>query len=208
MSIPTLTYGFLGVEIVAVTAFEALDRRSLRLPTRWIAWIMTLLYLFVAIPGAFLIDWHARYLADPEITSGKATVSRRADPPPPPAGCYHQTYPYIVLAAETYGNRDAGRFFLLCIIYFCISAANTALYVASRTLYGIFRPLGQREHRELRWWEQARDLPHLLGSLSSRQVPVAAIIVSALSWIWLIALRARSLNVSSATSRSLTLGDT
>lgn len=206
MSIPTLTYGFLGVEIVAVTAFEAFDRRSLRWPTRYIAWIMTSLYMFVAIPGTILIYWHTQYLSPADTTTGKG-VSKRDDLPAPPPPC-KQAYPFIVLAAGRVDDMAAGKFFNLCIIYFCISSANTALYVASRTLYGIFRPLGERELRPLPWWQQFRDLPSYLGMLSSRRVPVAALVVSALSWAWLIGLRAVKFDVISLHLVSVAMANT
>jgi hypothetical protein len=82
-----------------VTAFEARDRDLLRQPSRWIAWIMTFIYLFCATAGAFAVSWKNEHL--PELTPEPTTVQEKAIPaiiPDEKAGC--QTYyPLIVIAA-------------------------------------------------------------------------------------------------------------
>ena len=198
MSIPILAYGLLGVEIVAVTAFEAVDRRSLRAPVRWIAWFMTAIYLWVAIPGLILVPWHDQWLASLEpmadTAQGMNRVRREVEIPSKNGACF-QTYPYVELAAFRFGSIPIGRYWNACIIYFCVSSANTALYVASRTLYGLFRPIVPLIRQPQPWWQQCIPRPSQLGMVSPRGVPVAAMALSAAIWTPLIAARVKNLDV-------------
>lgn len=201
MSIPVLAYGFVGVEIVAVTAFEAKDRNSLRWPTRYIAWIMLAIYMWVSLPGVFIVDWKDDLLQPlgPAVDdrTDSSNHKRGSIPPPskPPICDSYRYYPYVELAAFKYGSVSVAQYFDVCIIYFCVSSANTALYVASRTLYALFRPDAPMPPREHRWYRQVIPSPRGLGRLSARKVPVTALIVSAASWVWLVALRTKSIPV-------------
>lgn len=74
----------------------------------------------------------------------------------------------------------AAGVFNACLIFSVLSAANTSLYVASRTLYGMARhiPDGPHDHvgRKFAW----------LSRIEPRtRVPLWALVVSALSFIWL-----------------------
>ena len=199
MSIPVIAYGFLGVEIVAITAFEACDRRSLRWPVRWIAWIMFAIYLWVALPGTILIPWQENWLKPLEPPSAAAQPprmhERQASIPPKNNACY-QSYPFVELAAFRFGSIPAGRYWNACIIYFCVRSANTSLYVASRTLYGLCRPSIPHTQRAQKWWKQCIPRPSQLGTVSPRGVPVAAMLLSAVIWTPLIVARAENLDVS------------
>lgn len=202
MSIPVLAYGFIGVEIIAVTAFEASDRNTLRWPVRWIAWIMLGMYLWVTIPATIVLPWHDKSLASltSDSDSKDATIITRDIGVPKVNASCGQTQPFIALLAYNYGNVALGKYFNACIIYFCVSSANTALYVASRTLYGLFRV----DHDEPRpwqpWWKQSIPTFRQIGTVSARGVPVAALCWSAVSWVWLIALRVFKYDVSLAFS--------
>lgn len=191
MSIPILAYGLIGVEIVAVTAFEAKSREDLREPSRWIAWVMVATYLFCAIGGALAVEWNNEHL--PELVPDPSTVAQRAVPgeiPPQKKGC-QEYYPLIMIAAFQYGSKAAAWYFNACIVYFCISASNTALYVASRTLYGLMREEEPRDFYGLPWTQKIIQSPWLLGRVSSRRrVPLWSLLASAVAFLWLIALRA------------------
>jgi yeast amino acid transporter len=154
---------------------------------------MTFIYLFCATAGAFAVSWKNEHL--PELTPEPTTVQEKAIPaiiPDEKAGC--QTYhPLIVIAAYQYGSTGAAYYFNACIVYFFISAANTALYVASRTLYGLMREEVPREFSTLSWTQAIIQSPWLLGRVSARnRVPLWSLLVSTVAFLWLIALRARS----------------
>ena len=205
MSLPILAYGLLGVEIVAVTAFEAKNRDHLRQPSRWISWVMTAIYLFVAIAGAFAVNWRNQHL--PELAPNPTDADMKsvlAQVPHEKPKC-QDYFPLIVIAAYQYGSKGAALYFNACIVYFCVSAANTALYVASRTLYGLFREEGTpRDFSTLSWTQFFVQLPWLLGRVSlRRQVPTWSLLASAAAFLWLIGLRATSGN--SATEVSIML---
>lgn len=189
MSMPILAYGFLGVEIVAVTAFEAQDRETLRDPSRFIAWFMSATYFFCALPGAIVVSWTdpdlQRLVPEPE-TSDKRSLPGDGDT----FDECQKFYPLIVVAALQYSSKALAGYFNACIVYFCLSAANTSLYVASRTLYGLMREETQYVSSGS-IVQKLLQSPRVLGRISPRTgVPVWALVVSAASFAWLPVLRA------------------
>jgi yeast amino acid transporter len=183
----------IGVEIVAITAFEARDRESLREPSRWIAWIITFIYLFVAIPGALAVPWGNRFLPELEPKPAARPQKEVVSPIPPIKNGCQPYYPLIVVAAYRYGSKAAAYYFNACIVYFCISAANTALYVASRTLYGLMREDQPRDLYNLPWTQKIIQSPWILGRVSPRShVPQWSLLASGLAFVWLVGLRAAS----------------
>jgi yeast amino acid transporter len=195
MSIPIVAYGFLGVEIVAVTAFEARNRESLRSPSRLIAWVMSFTYLFCFIPGAIAVSWQHRDL--PRLDKPPSDQLQGRQAPEHQTGC-QDYYPLIVIAAFEYGSRAAGWYFNACIVYFCISAANTALYVSSRTLYGLVRQDTEPPDLGKEWYRWPSHIIQLLGRVSPRRnVPIWALLVSGLAFCWLPGLR-KGADVSSS----------
>lgn len=67
-----------------------------------------------------------------------------------------------------------------CLIMTVLSTANTALYVSSRTLYGLTREIDPTSPH---WW--MRLLSKLSTTTASSQTPGRALIVSALCFCWL-----------------------
>ncbi|KAL8788187.1 MAG: hypothetical protein Q9213_001826 [Squamulea squamosa] len=57
IAIPVVVYGFMGVEIIAVTAFEARNPKALRLPAKWIAYICCFLKLFLVLGEVLTVHW-------------------------------------------------------------------------------------------------------------------------------------------------------
>lgn len=58
MTIPIVAYGYIGVEIVAVTALEAKDpRKSLKYPAKLIAWLTTAIYFLSALGFYLNVAW-------------------------------------------------------------------------------------------------------------------------------------------------------
>ena len=172
ISIPLLAYGFIGTEIISVTAFEAKRRESLRMPARWIAYIITSLYVACALMEAIVVSWNDPCLANPE---GNYTTNCKD------GGHGPGSFAVIVIAAREYGSNGVGWFFNGCIIYFCMSAANTSLYVASRTLFGLTRGINRMDDPP--WY--LRCLKFLGVTSPLAQVPHWALIVSALAFYWL-----------------------
>jgi yeast amino acid transporter len=166
--IPILTYGFLGVESITTTAFEAFDRNSLRFPARYIAYIMTFLYFLTAIGEAHSVKWSNPSLPDLRVRSTSNT-----DKLP-------DSHSAIVLAAQAEGDKKWAAFFTGCMIFFCLGGANTALYISSRTLYGLTRSL---DMRETKWYLSWLSIFGTTTPVS--QVPGWALLVSAVAFCWL-----------------------
>ena len=189
-SIPLLAYGFIGTEIVSVTAFEAKDRTSLRFPVRYVAYIITALYFASAIPEAVVVyyqDCNLPSLSNDHPGCTAQATSRRSVGN---AG-NNENGPgwvaVVVLAAWYYGSRAAGWFFNACIIYFCLSAANTALYVASRTLFGLTRGINRLARPP--WY--LKPFRYFGMTTPNVRVPHFALIFSAVAFFWLPFLRLR-----------------
>lgn len=165
VAIPISAYAFCGVEIVAVAALEAANPHvSLRWPpTRYIAPVLLTVY-FISIFLFYLnISWRDPLLASlPKRNSSPSSI--------------------IMIAAMNAKIPILPGFLNSCLIMAIVSAANTALYVASRTLYGLTR--GLRHNGSL----LSRCLCPL-GTTNGRGVPIWALIVSALvfgSWLPLL----------------------
>ena len=168
LGIPILTYGFLGVESITTTAFEAADRNALRFPSRYVAYLVTLLYFLSALGEAHSVSWD-----DPALPSLHARATEQVVVTP-------ESHAVIVLAAQQQGETHWAAFFTGCMIFFCLSAANTALYISSRTLYGLTRSLGVRDSKwYLKWLS-------VLGTTTPvSRVPGWALLFSAVAFCWL-----------------------
>jgi amino acid transporter len=174
--IPFLSYGFLGVEIVSVTAFEAKSpRTALRSPSKFIAYIIVALFFLCGIGEALNLPWNAAGLT--ELSDAK--MKKRADSTIDNTAGLKHTSSALVLAAERAGDLGLAGFFNACLIYSCLSAANTALYVSSRTLYGLCREVDPDDTRII------YRLAAKLGELDPRtRVPIWSIVLSVLAFFW------------------------
>ncbi|KAI4213248.1 MAG: hypothetical protein LQ351_004194 [Letrouitia transgressa] len=123
---------------MTVTAYEARDLRSLRIPSQYIAYFILALYLFCAI-GEFLnVEWTNRALPSKyvnAITNGTETQG---------SSTQIGSGAIIVVAAFKAGHTKIAGLLNGCLIFAALSAANSALYVASRVLYGMTRSIGPR----------------------------------------------------------------
>ena len=92
----------------------------------------------------------------------------------------HRTIAIFILAPFEANIRVLPGFIAGCIIFTVMSCANTALYVASRTLFGLTREIpSNHELWILRWLSR-------LGTTTPRtHVPGWALLVSAISFCWL-----------------------
>jgi len=169
-AIPLAAYSYLGIEIIAVTAFEARTSRGLRWPSQFIPYAVVALYLFCTISEAINIKWTNNHL--PTIYGGVGNSSTTSLPDNP------RTTSMTVNAAYNAGYKTIAGFINGCLIFSAISQSNTSLYVSSRTLYGI-----SREMPDTNWF--LRKLKFL--SLVERHtgVPMWSLVVSYLAFIWL-----------------------
>lgn len=161
------------MEIVSVTAFEAYDRRSLRIPAKWIAYLILGLYFGCFLGGAIDVKWDSPFLPVPSLRpgiphEGPVKVSRDGE-----------TSSVLLIAVQEAGIQHLPGFFNACIIFCVISASNTALYVSSRTLFGLARGLDPNGQWPINW------LAKLGTTTPNTRVPAWALVVSALAFFWL-----------------------
>ena len=149
--------------MVAITAFEARDLPSLRVPSRWIAYVVFVLYLLVTIGELLDVSWLNQDL--PPVYGG---ISMHQPPKP-------RTRTIIMLTALQAGYPNIAGLFNGALLYSAVSAANTNLYISSRTLYGMTR----RPAPNFNWLRVLASVWHKNG------VPMVALLISAIFFIWL-----------------------
>jgi yeast amino acid transporter len=171
-AIPLVAFTFYGVEIVAVTAFEAKYSTSLTWPSRLIAYAVCLLYLLCTIGETLTVRWTAPYL--PTMYGGIGNSSTPVDKPTTPP----KSASFVINATLSAGYYDLASFLNGCLIFSVLSASNTCLYVASRTLYGM-----TREIPDTNW--VGKRLNRLSLVVRQTGVPAAALLFSSISFFWL-----------------------
>lgn len=164
-----MVYSYLGVEVIAITAFEARDLPSLRVPSRWIAYVVFLLYVLVTVGELLNVSW-----SDPDLPPAYGGISMHQTAKP-------RSRTIIVMTAMRAGYPKIAGFFTGALLYSALSAANTNLYISSRTLYGMTRRPGPH----FRWLGVLGSVWHQNG------VPMVALIVSAVCFMWLPILAVR-----------------
>ncbi len=173
IALPITAYAYLGVEIVAVTAFEAGNPKALRFPAKWIAYVVLALEFSVVLGEVLNIEW-----TDPMLP--------RLQGQPDILGAGH-SHVVFVLAAIKAGIPGLSSFLTGCVIFSILSSANTALYVASRTLFGLARKIEPTHHFWLMRW-----LSKLGTTTSHTRVPAWSLLVSLISFCWLPLLHAHN----------------
>ena len=187
---PIIAYGFIGVEMVSVTAFEARDLRSLRTPSRIIAYFVVSLYFMCAV-GEFLnVGWTCESLPDVLGINGTSVITAGKSPCDNPP---RRTVAIIVIAARGYGH--APGLFNAFMIFACLSAANSSLYIASRTLYSMTRTINP--------WRRFSILKALGTVWHKTGVPMWALLCSFISFIWLPFLQLKKGSAIDDVSQSL-----
>ena len=176
--ISTLLYSFLGVEVAAVTAYEARSVKSLRGPSNAIGYFIFALYLLVIIGELLTVSW-----LDGDLPVIYGAVHDHINPTV-------RTRTIISIAALHANYPQISGLFNGCLMYSSISAANTNLYISSRTLYGLGLKLPS--NKPFRWL-------HSLGAIWHKNgVPMFALLCSAIAFIWLLVLQG-AVNISTAT---------
>lgn len=179
-AIPIVAYGYLGIEIFAVTAFEARNGNALRRPSQIMAYTVMLFYFVCTIGETLNVPWDDSHLSD--VFTGLHSNPRNLTNP--------SSSSVVIIAfwkAKDTSFRRLSGFMNGCLIFSALSAANTSLYVASRTLYGLTREIKTSGNSNL--------ILRLLKTFSlldtKTKVPIVALFVSIVSFIWLPFLQAK-----------------
>lgn len=166
-----VAFGFLGIETVAVTAFEARTSRSLRLPSQSIAYVTLLLYFLCLLGQCLNVPWTDPHL--PPIYGGIGDgATDTKDLKNPASGSL------TILALWSWDKKHLAGFLNGAMIFSVLPASNTALYVASRTLYGVARDVSRSNLL-------GRCINDLSVVVPKTGVLARALIVSAMALIWL-----------------------
>ncbi len=178
VSIPLAIFSYIGVELITVTAFEASRPGSLKGPAKYIAYIILAIYL-ISIGGFVAnIEWFNQNL--PQFF-GQALVDSN-DPDFLGHTLFTWNHPSSrssaapVVAILQVGVAALPGVLTGFLVYSGLSAANTALYVASRTLYGLTRDLNQMDNSII-----VRFFAKLNTVSPTTRIPVWSLVVS-----WLI----------------------
>ena len=172
IALPIAAYAFLGVEIIAVTAFEAGNPKALHFPAKWIAYVVLVLEFSVVLGEVLNVEWKDPML--PQLQGQPDILG---------AGHSHAVFVLAALNAEI---PVLPAVLTGCIIFSILSSANTALYVASRTLFGLARKLEPTHHLRLMRW-----LSKLGTTTPNTKIPAWSLLVSLISFCWLPLLHAK-----------------
>ncbi|TEY71385.1 hypothetical protein BOTCAL_0094g00290 [Botryotinia calthae] len=116
----TAVFAFLGTELVGVTVGEAANpRKVIPKAIKLTFYRILLFYVVLVFFLGMLVPYNSPLLLD----SNKKTNSASASP--------------FVVAIKISGIQFLPAIFNACILIFVFSAANSDLYIASRTLYGL-----------------------------------------------------------------------
>ena len=150
--------------MIAITAFEARDLRSLRIPSQLIAYFVVAIYFLLAI-GEFLnVKWVDTPLPEIYGINGTSVETSRS-------------HAVFVIAAVAAGYKRWPGLLNGFMIFSALSASNSSLYVASRALYGMTRTISP--------WGWASFLKNLGDVWHRTGVPMVALFVSFLAFLWL-----------------------
>lgn len=178
---PLVALGYLGIESTAVAAFEARSTPAIAFAARTVHWAVFFLYTFVTIGIVLTVKWD-----DPRLPAiyGGIAVDRRS--PPSNSTIALTSDSAVVISAHSAGRFTMAGFINACLVFSVMSAANSALYTASRTMYGLTCHI-KGSTRITRFFQKAsRVTRHPLG------VPVVALFATTLLSYWLPFLQLNS----------------
>jgi amino acid transporter len=187
------TFSFVGIEIVAASALEAKWPRqdhkskvssSLNITPRpndtlignqikFSAIFISVLATVVYVVAAFLVtlDIYRGDCALPRVSWLSEDIKSNCTAPGSKAA-------FVAIALES-GIPHLADLFNVFLIFTCLTCTSTNLYVASRTLFGLTSGLeggkGQRWYLRILAW---------FGKTNRHQVPIRAVIFSAVSFSW------------------------
>ncbi|KAK7713163.1 hypothetical protein SLS57_007494 [Botryosphaeria dothidea] len=204
LAIGNAVYPYIGIEAVTITAFEARNPRELKFPAKNIAYIVTLIYLFSVLGFALNVEWSCDKLTPyyqqaftskhgwPYSCHPSGDLSRRTLPNNASTDTSGSTYsnnftlPTIAIdQTQTSTKVPFSSVINVCLLYSALSTANSALFTASRALYG----LGQSVQVDARRWRRPTRALAKLGETTAFGVPAWAIAASmSFAWVPLLSL--------------------
>jgi len=148
-----------------VTAIEAKDPPgSLKWPAKSVSAILCVAYFF-SILGFYLnVSWQDSALPSMVISTSHQTLSGSS---------------ILIIAVNNSRIQGLPGFLNAALLLTVFSAANTTIYVASRTLFGLARSLDSSGGA------MSRIFSHLGTTSPLTYVPAWAVVASAMSFIWL-----------------------
>lgn len=151
MALPLVAWSFGGVESTTMAAFEAKTIGDIALASRSIHWILILLHFFYILGMMFTIPWDVS-----DVTSFHPWVNITLATADPTSRLFNSFNTTDACNKSTVGvvraicninrlpdeppNADVSglaNFVNVVLLYSVLSCGNAALYIASRTLYGL-----------------------------------------------------------------------
>jgi amino acid transporter len=159
-----------GIETVAVTAFETKYSHALRRPSQSIAYIVFALYFVYTLGQVLNVKWNNDHLPLNYSRVGSPYYTSDLHDPP--------STDLLIIAAWQAGYSHIAGFLNGCLIFSLFFSSTTCLYVASRTLYGLSRDIPQTSY--------AGRLFGKLGLVIPRSgIPAAALLFSGIVFVWI-----------------------
>lgn len=184
ISLSLAAFAFVGVEIPAATALEArISRnptnrggpvdRSVKFSAIWVSIIVGLIYILGALLVSFDLDWD-----DPQLPrlSWLASSTGTGDSISGSESSTNKSNSAFVIAANNSaisGHQGLANFITVCILITALTAANTTLYVASRTLFSLTK--GIQANASSPWITKFLSF---FGQTNHRRVPMRALAAS------------------------------
>ncbi|KAF2140221.1 uncharacterized protein K452DRAFT_319754 [Aplosporella prunicola CBS 121167] len=158
LAISIAVYPYIGIEGITMTAFEARDTKALKRPARLITIIVTITYLLSVLGFVLNVNWTNPYLpryynqwdpwknpefnctgtvTTPHLTRSTNEANRNHERPGLGSSSVSSNHTLPIIAIEQTGQKHYADFINGCLLYSALSTANTALFIASRTLYGL-----------------------------------------------------------------------
>lgn len=193
ISLQVGAFAFVGIEIPAVTALEARmtartgstqapkrpANRALQFSCSWLPFIVAAIYVAMGMLASANVD-----RAHEDLPSQNRSPENSTNP----ATC-RRTNSVFVISAMDSGIPGLPDAFTAFIIVTAWTSANTALYVSSRTLYGLFvhlrdkEPQKDRAHRNILYrlgFKFSRAIGTSRKTHGGKRIPVLALILSAI----------------------------
>ena len=176
IAISLACFAFVGIEIPAATALEARVQnhpmrrgdplnKTVRFAAIWVSFIAGCIYIVGALLVSFDLNWNDKHL--PRVSW---LVIKLSNTDPHLAGTSNSAF---IIAGKEANLPGLAGFITVGLVVSALTAANTFLYVASRTLFGLAR--GVRAGPSSPWILRFFSF---LGKTNRRKVPMRAIVAS------------------------------
>ncbi|KAI1806705.1 amino acid permease-domain-containing protein [Daldinia bambusicola] len=174
----TATFAYVGVEVPAAAALEARPTRAsaqkrsqasnigetIRFSSKWISVFACVAYTLSGILVSLSVDpTDCRLPRVGWLSYDRCQTVQSA----------------FVLVAENHGTVQVANAFNAFLVFTALSCANTNLYVASRTLFGLTNQIDGGPDES--WY---LNILAWLGRTNSYRVPIRAMTVSAFAFVW------------------------